>query len=99
MRAVIWFILLFALAVVAAATLGSNDGLVSVYWDGWRTDVSFNLFMLLLLTSCFLLITTVQAIKALIGLPARSRQWRVARRDQIAQAALRDALAQYLAGR
>ena len=99
MRPVIWFVLLFALAVVAAATLGSNDGLVSVYWNGWRTDVSFNLFMLLLLTACFLLITTVQAIRALIGLPARSRQWRVARRDQIAQAALRDALAQYLAGR
>ena len=31
MRAVIWFLLLFAIAVVAATTLGTNDGIVSVY--------------------------------------------------------------------
>ena len=30
MRATIWFVLLFAVAVVAAATLGSNDGLVAL---------------------------------------------------------------------
>jgi HemY protein len=33
-------------AVVAATTLGSNDGLVVVYWAGWRTDLSLNLFVL-----------------------------------------------------
>ena len=42
MRAVIWFLLLFAIAVVAATTLGTNDGIVSVYWGTWRLDTSLN---------------------------------------------------------
>ena len=48
MRAVVWLLLLFAVAVVAATPLGTNDGLVSLYWRGWRTDLSLNLFVVLL---------------------------------------------------
>lgn len=99
MRAIIWFILLFAVAVVAATTLGTNDGLVTFYWAGWRLDVSLNLFLLLLIGTCFVLVTVIQAINSLTGLPRRAREWRVARRDRTAQAALRDALAQYFGGR
>jgi HemY protein len=99
MRATIWFVLLFAVAVVAAATLGTNDGLVTFYWRDWRLDLSLNLFLLLLLGTCFLLVTLFQAINALTGLPRRAREWRVARRDRVAQAALRDALTQYFGGR
>ena len=46
MRAIIWLVLLFASAVVAAAFLGANDALVTVFWAPWRVDVSFNLFVL-----------------------------------------------------
>ena len=99
MRAVIWFLLLFAVAVVAAATLGTNDGLVSIYWGAWRLDTSLNLFLLVLVGTCFLLVSAIQAVNALTGLPRRAREWRVARRDRSAQAALRDALAQYFGGR
>lgn len=99
MRAVIWFLLLFAVAVVAATTLGTNDGLVSFYWSGWRMDVSLNLFLLVLVGTCFALVTMIQAVNALVGLPRRALQWRVARRDRSAQAWLRDALAQYFGGR
>src|SRR3954471_1073700 len=99
MRTTIWFVLLFVVAVVTAATLGTNDGLASLYWGGWRVDLSLNLFILLLLGTCFLLVTLFQAINALTGLPKRAREWRVARRDRTAQAALRDALAQYFGGR
>ena len=99
MRAVIWFLLLFAVAVVAAATLGTNDGLVSVYWGTWRFDASLNLFLLVVMASCVVLVTAIQAVNSLTGLPQRARQWRVARRDRTAQAALRDALAQYFGGR
>ena len=45
MRAVIWLILLFVAAVVAATAFGSNDGLASFYWGGWRLDMSLNLFI------------------------------------------------------
>ena len=99
MRATIWFVLLFVVAVVAASTLGTNDGLVALYWRGWRFDISLNLFLLLLFGSCFLLVSAIQALNSLIGLPQRAREWRVARRDRSAQAALRDALAQYFGGR
>jgi HemY protein len=99
MRAVIWFVLLFAAAVVAATALGTNDGLVTFYWRAWRLDLSLNLFLLLLIGSCFVLVTVIQAINALTGLPQRAHEWRVSRRDRAAQAALRDALAQYFGGR
>ncbi len=99
MRAVIWFTLLFVVAVVAATTLGTNDGLVSFYWSGWRMDVSLNLFLLVLIGTCFALVTLIQAVNTLIGLPRRALEWRIARRDRSAQAWLRDALAQYFGGR
>jgi HemY protein len=99
MRNVIWFVLLFGVAVLAATTLGTNDGLVTFYWRGWRVDVSLNLFLIGLLASCFVIVTAIQALSALIGLPQRAHEWRVARRDRSAQAALRDALAQYFGGR
>lgn len=99
MRAVVWFVLLFVVAVVAATTFGANDGLVSLYWGGWRMDVSMNLFLLVLLAACLALVTIFQAVNALVGLPRKAHEWRVARRDRTAQAALRDALAQFFGGR
>lgn len=99
MRAVVWFILLFVVAVVAATTFGANDGLVSLYWGGWRMDVSMNLFLLALLLTCLALVTIIEAVNALVGLPRKAHEWRVARRDRTAQAALRDALAQFFGGR
>jgi HemY protein len=99
MRAVIWFVLLFAAAVVAATMLGTNDGLVSVYFRAWRMDMSLNLFLLLLIGSCFVLVTVIQAVSGLLALPRRAREWRISRRDRSAQSALRDALAQYFGGR
>lgn len=99
MRSVIWFVLLFGAAVVAASALGANDGLVSVYAGSWRFDVSLNLFLLLLLGSCFALVSLIHAANSLIGLPERARLWRVARRERTAQAALRESLAQYFGGR
>jgi HemY protein len=99
MRAVVWFVLLFVVAVVAATTFGANDGLVSLYWGGWRMDVSMNLFLLVMLATCLALVTVFQAVSALVGLPRKAHAWRVARRDRTAQAALRDALAQFFGGR
>ncbi len=99
MRLAIWFVLLFAVAVVAAATFGTNDGLASFYWGSWRLDLSLNFFILMLIGTCFLLVAVIQAINSLVGLPQRAREWRTARRDRSGQAALREALAQYFGGR
>ena len=99
MRLAIWFVLLFAVAVVAAATFGANDGLASFYWGSWRVDLSLNFFIVMLLGTCLLLVAVFQAVATLIALPQRAREWRTARRDRTGQAALRDALAQYFGGR
>jgi len=99
MRAVIWLVLLFAVAVVAALTLGSNDGLVTIYWSGWRLDVSLNLFLLALIGSCFALVTVIQAMDRLTGLPRRAREWRLGQRERSAQAALRDSLSEFFGAR
>ncbi|MDQ6629062.1 MAG: heme biosynthesis protein HemY [Pseudomonadota bacterium] len=99
MRLTIWFVLLFGVAVVAATALGTNDGLASFYWRTWRIDLSLNLFLLLLLGTCFLIVAVIQATSSLVGLPQRAREWRVARRDRSGQSALRVALAEYFGGR
>jgi len=99
MRGVIWLVLLFVVAVVAATTLGSNDGLVSIYWGGWRTDFSLNLFVIVVLVACLTLMSAVQAVSALLSLPRRAGEWRALRRERAAQTALREALAEYFSAR
>ena len=99
MRSIIWLVLLCVVAVVAATTLGSNDGLVTIYWSGWRTELSLNLFLILLLGSVALLFSAAQALRSLLSLPERASEWRALRRERAAQAALREALAEYFSAR
>jgi HemY protein len=99
MRSLVWFVLIAAAAVVAAMALGPNDGLVSVYWKGWRGDVSLNLFLIALLLTAVVLVVALRALYALLLLPERAHAWRVQRREQAAQGALREALAEYLGAR
>jgi HemY protein len=99
MRGVVWVILLFVAAVVAASTLGRNDGLVSFYWGHWRLDLSLNLFLLALVASCFVLFTVIRGVNALVTLPSRAREWRMLKRERAAQASLREALAELFAAR
>lgn len=99
MRSVLWLLLLFAVAAIAAALLGTNDGLASFYWRGWRVDLSLNLFLLLLVASCLALMAVIRAVALLLELPQRAQEWRTARRERGAQQALREALAFYFGGR
>jgi HemY protein len=94
-RAVVWAVLLFAVAVVAATTLGTNDGLVSVAWGGWRADLSLNLFVLIILGACFLVMGAVRAVDSLLTLPTRAAEWRALQRERAAQRALREAYLEY----
>jgi HemY protein len=99
MRSVIWFLLLAIAAVVAAVTFGPNDGLVSIYWGGWRTDLSLNLFVLISLVLGAVGLFAAQAVLTLVTLPQRASEWRALRRERAAQAALREALAEFFSGR
>jgi len=98
-RALIWLLLLAACAILAATLLGRNDHLVTIYWAPWRLDLSFNLFVVVLVAFCAVLYALLRAADALLSLPQRAREWRLSRRDRIAQSALREALAQYFGGR
>ncbi|MEO8299295.1 MAG: heme biosynthesis HemY N-terminal domain-containing protein [Burkholderiales bacterium] len=99
MRSVLGLLLIGAVAVLAATTLGANDGLVSIYWRGWRVDLSLNLFLLLAVAGGLLGYLLVRTTTALVGLPQRAREWRRQVRERAAQQALREALALLLAGR
>jgi len=99
MRGVIWLVLLFVVAVVAATTLGSNDGMVTVYWRGWRTDLSLNLAVILLVAGCALLVSAIQTLDSLVSLPRRAGQWRALRKERAAAAALREAQSEYFGAR
>ncbi|OYT89847.1 MAG: porphyrin biosynthesis protein [Burkholderiales bacterium PBB6] len=99
MRSVVWLILVFVGAVVAATVLGRNDALVSFFYGSTRLDMSLNLFLISLLALVFLLFSGLQAINALLSLPVRAREWRALKRERAAHSALREALAELLAAR
>ena len=99
MRSAIWLVLVAVAAVVAATTFGRNDGLVSLYWNGWRTDLSLNLFVLGLVGTCLALVIVMRGLQSLLTLPERAREWRTHRRERAAQAALREALIEYFGAR
>ena len=99
MKTVVWLVLLAVAAVVAATTFGRNDGLVSLYWSGWRVDLSMNLFLLGVFGACVALLLVLRAIQSLLTLPERASAWRLSRRERAAQAALREALAEYFGAR
>lgn len=99
MRTIVWLVLLFVVAVVAATTLGSNDGLVTIYWAGWRTELSLNLFLILFIGGCVVLMSAASAIGSLVSLPQRAGEWRAQRRERAAEKALREALSEYFSAR
>ncbi|MBI5721217.1 MAG: heme biosynthesis protein HemY [Burkholderiales bacterium] len=94
MRGLIWVVLLFVVAVLAATTFGRNDGLVSIFFAGWRTDVSLNFFVLAVLVVCAVLVLSAHALARIVSLPRRAREWREQRKEQAAHAALREAIAE-----
>ena len=99
MRGVIWLLLLFVVAVVAASTLGRNDGLVSLYWSGWRLDVSLNLFVIALVGACIVLMLAIRAVQSLLSLPERAQRWRTEQRERAGQEALRESLVEFFGAR
>jgi HemY protein len=99
MRFVVWLIVLFGVAVVAAGLLGTNDGLVTVYFRHWRIELSLNLFLLLLVGTSLAIMATIRTVDSLVTLPRRAREWRALQRERAAQRALREALGEYFGAR
>ncbi len=99
MRAALWLLALFAVAVATALIAGNNQAVVTVFWPPHRVDVSFNLVMLLLLGVFLLLYAALRALSAIFSLPVEAKRWRAQQKERAMYGALMDALAHQLAGR
>lgn len=99
MRAALWLLALFAVAVAAALVAGNNQAVVTIFWPPHRIDVSFNLMMLALAGLFVLLYAALRAMSAVVSLPSEAKRWRAQQKERAMYGALMDALAHQLAGR
>lgn len=99
MRAVLWFLALFAVAVAVALFAGNNEGTVTVFWPPYRIDLSLNLVMLGLVGLYFMLHAALRALAALLSLPGQARRWRIQHQERAMHVGLLDTLSHLAAGR
>lgn len=98
-RAALWFLALFGVAVATALVAGNNRAVVTVFWPPHRLDVSFNLLVLLLAGLFLLVYLATRALTAVFSLPVEARRWRAQQKERAMHGALMDALAHWMAGR
>jgi len=99
MRAALWFLALFAVAVAVALFAGNNQGTVTVFWPPYRVDLSLNLVLLSLLGGFAVLYVALRTLAVLLELPRQARRWRVQQRERATHMALLDAITHLFAGR
>ena len=99
MRAALWFLALFAVAVASALFAGNNQGTVTLFWPPYRIDLSLNLVLLLLALGFVTLHAALRGLAVLLALPRQTRRWRLHQRERALHAALTDAVVLLLAGR
>lgn len=99
MRAALWLMGLFALAVAGAWLAGNNDGTVSVFLSPYRVDVSLNLVLLCLGGLLFVMLLVQRALSALLSLPREASRWRLLQKERAAHAAMLDAMGHFMSGR
>ncbi|MDQ3060162.1 MAG: heme biosynthesis protein HemY [Pseudomonadota bacterium] len=99
MRAALWFLALFGIAVAVALFAGNNQAVVTVFWPPHRVDISFNLMVLLLAGLFMLLYLASRAVAAVFSLPVEARRWRAQQKERAMYGALMDALSHLMAGR
>jgi HemY protein len=99
MRAALWLVALFGVAVAMALLAGNNHAVVTLFWPPYRIDLSFNLLLLVLVGAFALLHFALKALSVVASLPRQARRWRAQQKERAMYAALMDALAHLLAGR
>lgn len=99
MRAALWFLGLFGVAVALALFSGDNPGTITVFWPPYRVDLSLNLVVLLVIVLFVILHLALRALAALFAMPGHARSWRLQHQERAMHMALLDALSHFLAGR
>ncbi|GAB2822454.1 heme biosynthesis protein HemY [Comamonas piscis] len=99
MRAALWLIGLFAVAVAAALFAGSNQGSVTLHWPPYRIDFSLNMVVALLLLAFVLVYGALRGVSAMFELPRQAKRWRIQQKERAMHGAALDAVTQLQAGR
>jgi HemY protein len=99
MRAALWLIGLFGMAVAAALFAGSNQGTVTLFWAPYRLDLSLNLALAVIVLAFMLLYAALRALSALLQMPHQARRWRSQQKERAMHHSLLEALSHQQAGR
>lgn len=99
MRAALWLLALFAVAVAIALFAGNNQGTVTLFWPPHRVDLSLNLVLLLLFAAFVFLHAALGALAALFNLPRQALRWRTQQKERAMHGSLLDGFSHLLAGR
>ena len=99
MRAALWLLVLFAVAVASALFAGSNQGTITLFWPPHRLDFSLNLVLLLLTLAFVTLYAALRALAKLLELPRQARRWRLHQKERAMHGAMLDTVALFMAGR
>ena len=99
MRAALWLLALFGVAVAIALFAGNNQGTVTVFWPPYRVDLSLNLVVLLLFGAFVFLHAVLGALSALFDMPRQALRWRAQQKERAMHGSLLDAISHLLAGR
>lgn len=99
MKTLFWVIALCALAVGLVVAARYNDGYALIVLPPYRVEVALNLLLVLLAVGFVLLYSLMRLVSGAVQVPARVREYRVARRRNKAQTSLITALEAYFEGR
>jgi HemY protein len=99
MRAALWFLALFGIAVAVAVFAGNNDATVTLYWAPYRVDLSLNFVILGLVFSFALIYAAMRTAALLFALPEQAKRWRALQKERAINAELFNAQSHFLAGR
>lgn len=99
MRAALWFLALFGIAVVTALFVGDNQATVTVFWAPQRVDLSLNFVLLALGLAFVLLYMALRTVALLFALPKQAKRWRSLQKERALNAEMFNAQSHFMAGR
>jgi HemY protein len=99
MRAALWFLALFGVAVAIALFAGNNQGTVTLFWPPYRVDLSLNVALMLAVAGFVLLHAALRGLSALFNLPREAMRWRNQQKERTLHLMLVDAIGHLTAGR
>ncbi len=99
MKAMLWILAIFAAAVGLTLAAKPNEGYLLAVYPPYRVELSFNFFVVLVVSFVFLLYGLIKLVSSMVSLPVRAREYHLKRAQEKNRALMLDALASYFEGR